>query len=239
MAKTINRAQQQRPVTEDEQLLESPRADEFRNTDTWRVFRIMGEFVEGFDELATLTRGVAVFGSARTPPDHPFYAAAEETAGLLVRAGFAVITGGGPGAMEAANCGARDAGALSIGLNIDLPFEQGFARGCVDRSLDFHYFFCRKVMFVRYANAFVVLPGGYGTLDELCEALCLIQTQKIRCFPVILIGTAYWSGLVDWLRERSLAEGKISPADLDLLHLTDDLDDVAERVVRAAAEQQV
>ncbi|HEV2059651.1 MAG TPA: TIGR00730 family Rossman fold protein, partial [Solirubrobacteraceae bacterium] len=150
-----------------------------------------------------------------------------------------VITGGGPGAMEAANRGAREAAALSIGLNIDLPFEQGHAQRWVDRSLDFHYFFCRKVMFVRYANAFVVLPGGFGTFDELFEALCLIQTEKIRSFPLILVGSAYWRGLVDWLRDTAAAEGKISTEDLDLLHVTDDLDLVVEMVVIAAVQQGV
>jgi uncharacterized protein (TIGR00730 family) len=167
------------------------------------------------------------------------YELAQEVGRRLGAAGFAVITGGGPGAMEAANRGAREASAPSIGLNIDLPFEHGHAREWVDRSLDFHYFFTRKVMFVRYANAFVVLPGGYGTFDELFEALCLIQTEKIRHFPIVLVGTAYWSGLVDWLRATAAAEGMISPADLDLLHVTDDLDLVIDTVLAAAAEQGV
>jgi uncharacterized protein (TIGR00730 family) len=197
------------------------------------------EIAMGFRELDGLHRAVSVFGSARTLPGTPEYELARQVGQRLGESGFAIITGGGPGAMEAANCGARDAGARSIGLNIDLPFEHEHTSPCVDQSLDFHYFFCRKVMFVRYANAFVVLPGGYGTLDELFEALCLIQTEKIHSFPVILVGTAYWSGLVEWLRERVVGEGRIDVADLDLMHLTDDLDDVVERVERAAAEQGV
>jgi len=193
----------------------------------------------GFRELGDLHRAVSVFGSARTPPGSPEYELAREAGHRLGAAGFAVITGGGPGAMEAANRGAREAGALSIGLNIDLPFEHGYAHDWVDRSLDFHYFFCRKIMFVRYANAFVVLPGGFGTFDELFEALCLIQTEKIRSFPLVLVGTAFWSGLVDWLRETVAAEGKISAGDLDLLHVTDDLGLVVEIVLGAAAGQGV
>ena len=229
-----------RPATPDEELIgaqEEAVASEL--TDAQRVERMANELEMGFRELASLHRAVSVFGSARTGPGTTEYAQARELGRRLGAAGFAVITGGGPGAMRAANCGARDADAWSIGLNIDLPFEQGLAADCVDQSLDFHYFFCRKVMFVRYANAFVVLPGGYGTLDELCEALCLIQTEKIRSFPVILVGTAYWSGLVQWLRERVAGEGKIAARDLDLLQLTDDLDEVVELVERAAAEQGV
>ncbi|MEA2194018.1 MAG: hypothetical protein QOG42_452, partial [Solirubrobacteraceae bacterium] len=167
------------------------------------------------------------------------YAGAARLGRDLSRAGFTVATGGGPGAMEAANRGARDVGALSIGLSIDLPFEHDHEHRWVDRALDFHYFFTRKVMFVRYANAFVVLPGGYGTFDELFEALCLIQTEKIHSFPIILVGTAYWSGLVGWLRETAAGEAMISAADLDLLHVTDDLDFVVETVERAAAGQGV
>jgi uncharacterized protein (TIGR00730 family) len=229
-----------RPATPDEELIGAQEeAVVHEITDPMRVARMATELAMGFRELHGLHRAVSVFGSARTHPGTPEYELAREVGRRLGAAGFAVITGGGPGAMEAANCGARDVGALSIGLNIDLPFEQGHASGCVDVSLDFHYFFCRKVMFVRYANAFVVLPGGYGTLDELFEALTLIQTQKIRSFPVILVGTEYWSGLVRWLRERVADEGKIDVGDLDLMHLTDDLDDVVERVQRAAVEQGV
>lgn len=206
--------------TQDEQLLESPRHDEFTHTDTWRVFRIMGEFVEGFDELATLTRGISIFGSARTSPDDPDYKAAQETAALLSREGFAVITGGGPGIMEAANKGAFEAGGLSIGCNIELPFEQR-PNPYQTRSVTFRYFFVRKMMFVKYSLGFIIFPGGFGTLDELFEALTLIQTKKIRNFPVVLFGTEYWRALLDWVGEVALKEGKISEQDLKLLHVTD------------------
>jgi uncharacterized protein (TIGR00730 family) len=194
------------------------------------------ELREGFAALSGLDRAVAVFGSARTPPDHPRYAVACEIGRALGRAGFCVITGGGPGSMEAANRGAHEVGARSIGLNIDLPFEQ-HVNPYLDLALDFHYFFARKVMFVRYSNAFVVLPGGYGTLDELFEALTLIQTRKIRHFPVVLVGSGYWTGLVDWLRDTMLAEGNISPEDLTLLHITDSVDEVVE-ICKEAAEAQ-
>jgi uncharacterized protein (TIGR00730 family) len=207
-------------ATQDEQLLESPRTDEFTHTDTWRVFRIMGEFVEGFDELASLTRGISIFGSARTPASDPYYKLAQETAALLAHEGYAVITGGGPGVMEAANRGAFEAGGLSVGCNIELPFEQG-ANPYLTRSLTFRYFFVRKMMFVKYSLGFIIFPGGFGTLDELFEALTLIQTRKIRNFPVVLFGTNYWQGLMDWIRNTALEEGKISAQDLKLLHLTD------------------
>jgi uncharacterized protein (TIGR00730 family) len=183
-----------------------------------------------------LGSAVSVFGSARTPSDHPDCALARETARRLGGAGFAVITGGGPGIMEAANRGAREAGVTSVGLNIDLPFEQG-PNAYQDISLRFHYFFTRKVMFVRFASAFVVFPGGFGTLDELFEALLLIQTNKIRHFPVVLVRSSYWAGLTDWLRERLVADGMIAPSDLDLLAVTDDPDEVVARV-RAGAERQ-
>jgi hypothetical protein len=205
-------------------------------TDDQRVERMRAELEHGFAVLSQVRRGVAVFGSARTAPDGPAYALAREVGRSLGSAGFTVITGGGPGSMEAANRGARDAGAPSVGLTIDLPFEQS-GNPYLDIELDFHYFFARKVMFVRYSGAFVVLPGGYGTLDEMFEALTLIQTQKIRFFPVVLVGTDYWAGLVGWLRERMLAEGNISPQDLDLLRITDSVDEVVE-VCRVAAERQ-
>ena len=176
------------------------------------------------------------FGSARTPPDDPEYALARETARLVGEAGMAVITGGGPGVMEAANRGARDSGALSIGLGIELPFEQDL-NGHLDIALEFHYFFARKIMFVRYASGFVVFPGGFGTLDELFESLTLIQTGKVRNFPVILVGTDYWRDLFEWLRDRVLAEGKISPHDMDLVTLTDDPAEVRERLMSAAHRQ--
>lgn len=219
-------------VTQDEQLLETPKQDEFTRSDTWRVFRIMGEFVEGFDELATVSRAVSIFGSARTLPDHPQYKEAQETAALLARAGFAVITGGGPGIMEAANRGAFEAGGLSIGCNIELPFEQRPNR-YQTRSLTFKYFFVRKTMFVKYSTAFIIFPGGYGTLDELFESLTLIQTRKIRNFPVVLFGTKFWGGMMEWIKTVMLAEGKINDADLNLLYMTDSPAEAVEIVVRS------
>ncbi|HYY95774.1 MAG TPA: TIGR00730 family Rossman fold protein [Pyrinomonadaceae bacterium] len=222
-------------VTQDEQLLKTPRADEFTHTDTWRVFRIMGEFVEGFDDLAAVSRGVAIFGSARTPPEDPFYVAAQETAALLVNAGFAVITGGGPGIMEAANRGAFDAGGVSIGCNIELPFEQK-PNPFQTRTLSFKYFFVRKTMFVKYSNAFIIFPGGYGTLDELFEALTLIQTRKIKNFPVVLFGKDYWGGMVGWLSDVILKAKNIVDEDVRLLHLTDSPSEVVDIVVRSQDE---
>jgi len=233
MEKKEKRRRHQLPgATQDEQLLESPRPDEFKHTDPWRVFRIMGEFVEGFDELATLSRGIAIFGSARTLPDDPEYKAAQETAALLAAQGFAVITGGGPGIMEAANRGAFDAGGLSIGCNIELPFEQK-PNAYQTLSLTFKYFFVRKMMFVKYSLAFIIFPGGFGTLDELFEALTLIQTHKIRNFPIVLFGTKYWSGMLDWLREVVLHEGKIAEHDLAMFHITDSPAEVVEIVTRS------
>ncbi len=219
-------------TTQDEQLLESPRPDEFTHTDTWRVFRIMGEFVEGFDELATLTKGISIFGSARSKPDDPDYQAAQETAALLAHEGFAVITGGGPGIMEAANRGAFEAGGMSIGCNIELPFEQK-PNPYQTRSLTFKYFFVRKMMFVKYSLGFVIFPGGFGTFDELFEALTLIQTHKIRDFPVVMFGSRYWQGLLDWIRETVLTGGKIGEHDLGLLHVTDSPAEVVQIVTRS------
>ena len=227
-----NDVQQMRAVTQDEQLLETPKQAEFTQTDTWRVFRIMGEFVEGFDELATITRGVSIFGSARTQPENPQYRAAQETAALLARAGFAVITGGGPGIMEAANRGAFEAGGVSIGCNIELPFEQR-PNAYQTRSLKFNYFFVRKTMFVKYSTAFIIFPGGFGTLDELFESLTLIQTRKIKNFPVVLFGSQYWSGMLKWLKEVMLEEKKINDADYSLLHVTDSPAEAVEIVVRS------
>ena len=215
--------------TQDEQLLESPQPDEFTHTDTWRVFRIMGEFVEGFDELATLTRGVSIFGSARSKPEDVDYKAAQETAALLAAAGFAVITGGGPGIMEAANRGAFEAGGLSIGCNIELPFEQS-SNPYQTRSLKFKYFFVRKMMFVKYSLGFIIFPGGFGTFDELFEALTLIQTKKIRNFPVVLFGSSYWTGLLDWFHQTVLADGKISEVDMKIFHVVDSPQEVLEIV---------
>jgi uncharacterized protein (TIGR00730 family) len=213
--------------TPDEQLLETPGPDEFLHTDTWRVFRIMGEFVQGFEELAHITRGVAVFGSARTPADHPEYKAAQETGALLARAGHAVITGGGPGIMEAANRGAFEAGGVSVGCNIELPHEQS-SNPYLTTSIKFRYFFVRKMMFVKYSDAFIIFPGGFGTLDELFESLTLIQTHKIHNFPVVLFGSAYWKEMLDWLRGPMLAEGKIVEDDFRRLHVTDSPSEVVK-----------
>ncbi len=230
MAETTNLDQRQQHPTQDEQLLESPRGDEFTRTDTWRVFRIMGEFVQGFEELASITRGISIFGSARTSPDDPNYEAARATATLLAREGFAVITGGGPGIMEAANRGAFEAGGISVGCNIELPFEQG-ANPYLTRSLTFHYFFVRKMMFVKYSLGFIIFPGGFGTLDELFEALTLIQTRKIRNFPVVLFGSEYWKELLNWVRDFAMKGGKVSPQDLELLHVTDSPDEVVQIII--------
>jgi uncharacterized protein (TIGR00730 family) len=205
-------------------------------TDAARIERIREELEEGFRALAHVGAAASIFGSARTPPDDPEYALARETARLIGEEGMAVITGGGPGVMEAANRGARDAGALSIGLGIELPFEQAL-NGHLDIALEFHYFFARKIMFVRYASGFVVFPGGFGTLDELFESLTLIQTGKVRNFPVVLVGTDYWCELFEWLRERVLGEGKISPHDMDLVTVTDDPAEVRERLMSAAHRQ--
>src|SRR6185295_19241792 len=225
-------------ATQDEQLLESPRPDEFTHTDTWRVFRIMGEFVEGFDELATLTNGVSIFGSARTRSDSAEYKIAQETAALLARAGFAVITGGGPGIMEAANRGAFEAGGLSIGCNIELPFEQK-SNDYLTRGVTFKYFFVRKMMFVKYSLGFIIFPGGFGTLDELFEALTLIQTKKIRNFPVVLFGSKFWEGLLNWIRDYALKEGKVTENDLKLLHVTDSPTEVVEIIVNSQSTLSV
>jgi len=229
--------EQRMPVTLDEELIAAEGATVVSTlTDAARVERIREEIEEGFRALAHVGAAASFFGSARTRPGDPEYTQARQTARLVGEAGMAIITGGGPGAMEAANRGARDAGVLSIGLGIELPFEQG-QNGYVDLGLDFHYFFARKIMFVRYASGFVVFPGGFGTLDELFESLTLIQTGKIRNFPVILVGTDYWRGLIEWMRERLLGEGKISRGDLDLITITDDPAEVRERLMSAAHRQ--
>jgi uncharacterized protein (TIGR00730 family) len=225
------------PATLDEEIIAAQEQGVISTlSDGARVARIRQELQLGFRALAHVGPAASFFGSARTPADHPEYKLARETARIAGEAGLAIITGGGPGAMEAANRGARDAGALSIGLNIELPFEQGLNPYC-DIGLEFHYFFTRKIMFVRYASGFVVFPGGFGTLDEMFEALTLIQTGKIRHFPVVLVGTDYWAGLLDWIRERLLAEGKVSPSDLDLLYVTDDPLEVRDRLMSAAHRQ--
>jgi hypothetical protein len=212
-------------TTTDQRLLDTRDSGDWVHTDPWRVLRIQAEFVEGFGALATLGPAISVFGSARTPEDHPDYAVAMRTAELLVEAGFAVITGGGPGIMAAANRGAWEAGGTSVGLGIELPFEQGMNEW-VDLGVNFRYFFARKTMFVKYAQGFVVFPGGFGTIDELFEALTLVQTGKVTTFPIILFGSAYWSGLLEWLRATMRADGKISAEDLDLIHVTDDPEEV-------------
>ena len=224
------RGQVREGSTTDQRLLDSRGPTDWVHTDPWRVLRIQSEFVEGFGSLAELGPAIAVFGSARTPTDHPFYAIAEEAGRKLTEAGFAVITGGGPGAMEAANKGACEAGGISVGLGIELPFESGLNQW-VDKGINFRYFFARKTMFVKYSQGFVVLPGGLGTLDELFEALTLVQTQKVTSFPIVLVGTAYWSGLVGWLRDTALAEGKINQSDLDMFVVTDDIDEAVALMV--------
>lgn len=219
------------PRTADEQLLK-PERDDFTHTDPWRVFRIMGEFVEGFDALADVGPAVSFFGSARTPAGDPEYEAAVETARLLASMGFAIITGAGPGIMEAANRGARLAAGRSVGLNIELPHEQGI-NAYVDIAITFRYFFVRKTMFVKYSEGFVIFPGGYGTMDELFEALTLIQTGKVHNFPVVIFGSSYHRGLLDWIRDTMLATGKVSPEDVALVTVTDSPEQAAEVMVRS------
>ena len=217
-------------ATEDEKFLERrPRTQrpEFIDSDPWRALRILSEFVEGFDGLAAVGPAVTIFGSARVAAGTPDYELARRIARGLAEIGFAIITGGGPGVMEAANRGCREGGGLSIGCNIELPHEQGLNE-YVDLGIEFKYFFARKTMFVKYADAFVIMPGGFGTLDELFESLTLIQTGKIRDFPVVMVGTRYWQGMIDWMRTTQLAAGAITEADLGLLKLTDDPDEVRE-----------
>jgi uncharacterized protein (TIGR00730 family) len=216
-------------ATEDEKLLQRRPDTAFLDTDPWRALRILSEFVEGFDAMAMVGPAVTVFGSARTKPDDPLYELARTIGRRLAEAGYAVITGGGPGTMEAANRGCQEGGGLSVGCNIELPHEQAL-NAYVDLGVEFRYFFARKTMFVKYAEGFIALPGGLGTFDELFEALTLVQTQKVTSFPVVLVGVDYWSGLVEWLRGTVAGQGKISPQDLDLLTVTDDVD-LAVRVM--------
>ena len=233
---SLRHSDRQKGPTADELLLESAvlpeRPDALRKTDPWRVLRIMAEFVEGFEKLGDIQDAVAIFGSARVQPDDPYYQVAVTTARLLALAGFPIITGGGPGIMEAGNRGAVEGDGLSIGCNIELPHEQG-TNAYVRRSMYFRFFFVRKMMLAKYSMAFVVFPGGYGTLDELFEALTLIQTGKMRSFPVVLVGKQYWSGLLEWLRATMAGEGKISPEDLTLFHVTDDPEEVVRIVTEA------
>jgi uncharacterized protein (TIGR00730 family) len=218
------------PTTTDQRLLDNAGPADWLHADPWRVLRIQSEFVEGFGALAEVGPAVSVFGSARTKPLDPNYALGEAVGKALVEAGYAVITGGGPGAMEAANKGALEAGGTSVGLGIELPFEQGLNR-YVDLGVNFRYFFARKTMFVKYAQGFIVLPGGFGTLDELFEAVTLVQTRKVTSFPLVLMGTAYWSGLLKWLRETAAASGTITGSDIDLLHVTDDVDEAVSIII--------
>jgi uncharacterized protein (TIGR00730 family) len=237
---TLSRTARTGGKTEDEKLLERPKLAqpvarvpaqaEFTHGDPWRVLRIMGEYVHGFDALAEVGAAVAVFGSARTPESDSMYEAARDVARRLAEAGFAIITGGGPGIMEAANRGARDARGLSVGCNIELPKEQGI-NPYVDVAVNFRYFFCRKTMFVKYSEGFVLFPGGYGTLDEMFEALTLIQTRKIFRFPVVLFGSAYWQGLVDWLRQQVLGHGNIDAEDVNLFVVTDSPEEACRLIV--------
>jgi uncharacterized protein (TIGR00730 family) len=222
-------------TTTDQRLLDSRGATDWVHTDPWRVLRIQAEFVEGFGTLAELGPAIACFGSARTQPDDPTYAKGEEVGRRLTAAGFAVITGGGPGAMEAVNKGASEAGGTSVGLGIELPFESGL-NAWVDIGINFRYFFARKTMFVKYSQGFIVLPGGLGTLDELFEALTLVQTQKVTRFPLVLLGTDYWRGLLDWLRDTALVHGTIRQSDIDMLDVTDDVEEAVTLMVEAHAK---
>lgn len=223
--------------TQDEQLLapSDPQKAAFKNTDPWRVLRIQSEFITGFDTLAELGPAVTIFGSARTKPHDPIYQATVETAKLLTEAGLSVITGGGPGIMEAGNKGAAEADGVSVGLGIELPFEQGVNQ-YANIAMDFHYFFVRKTMFMKYAQAFVIFPGGFGTMDELFEALTLIQTGKVHNFPIILFGSDFWGGLLDWIRTTMLGYGNISAPDLDLMVVSDSPQEIRDLIVTAMSE---
>jgi uncharacterized protein (TIGR00730 family) len=223
-------------MTEDRKLLEPPTRPAFLQTDTWRALRILSEFVEGFDALAAVGPAITVFGSARVKPGDPAYDMAREIGKQLAAEGYAVITGGGPGVMEAANRGCQEGGGLSVGCNIELPHEQSI-NSYVDLGVEFRYFFARKTMFVKYAEGFVILPGGYGTMDELFEAITLIQTGKISYFPVILVGSAFFGGLLAWIKDKLLGEGMVSPEDLDLMQVTDDPAEVIE-IVRTASRRR-
>jgi uncharacterized protein (TIGR00730 family) len=222
--------------TADQRLLDRRQSSDWVHTDPWRVMRITSEFVEGFGALAELGPAVSVFGSARTKPDDPVYALGVEVGRAVVEAGYAVITGGGPGAMEAANKGALHAGGTSVGLGIELPFEAGLNE-YVDLGVNFRYFFARKTMFIKYATGFIVLPGGLGTLDELFEAVTLVQTGKVTSFPIVLLGTAYWGPLLAWLRDTCVEHGTISPKDLDLFILTDSVQEAVQAIVAANGTQ--
>lgn len=226
----ITRNETRSQSTYDQRLLERSADHDWMHADPWRILRIQGEFVAGFDALAKLPKAVTVFGSARTPRDDAFYELGERLAAKLVERDYAVITGGGPGLMEAANKGAFEAGGRSVGLGIELPFEQQL-NDYIGLGIHFRYFFARKTMFLKYSQGFVCLPGGLGTLDELFEVLCMVQTKKVTSFPIVLVGTEFWSGLVDWLQQRLLAEGMISPSDMDLFIVTDDVDEAIAHIL--------
>jgi len=229
----VRRRKQMQSETTDQRLLDTTGPSDWVHEDPWRVMRIQSEFVEGFGALAELGPAISVFGSARTPLDSPEYEAGVRIGRALTQAGFAVITGGGPGAMEAANKGALEAGGTSVGLGIELPFEQGLNQ-YVDIGVNFRYFFVRKTMFVKYAQGFVVLPGGLGTLDELFEAMTLVQTRKVTRFPIVLFGSEYWQGLIDWLHKSVVTQGKASARDVDLFHVTDDIEEAVAVVTKEA-----
>ncbi len=234
---SLNRQNRLGLPTEDETLLSRERRPEFDilSTDPWRVLRIMGEFVAGFDALKAVAPAVTIFGSARTPASDPMYQATRKLAGQLVGKGFSIITGGGPGIMEAGNLGAVEAGGTSVGCNIELPFEQG-TNPYVEISVDFRYFFVRKVMFLKYAEAFVIFPGGFGTMDELFETLTLVQTGKVHNFPIVLYGSEYWGGLIDWLRNTVEDYGAVSAADIDLMLVTDSAEEACDHILESYAE---
>jgi len=223
-------------MTEDKKLLERTTRPAFLDTDTWRSLRILAEFVEGFDALAQIGPAITVFGSARVAEGNPAYDQAREIGRLLALEGYAVITGGGPGVMEGANRGCQEGGGLSVGCNIELPQEQGL-NAYVDLGVEFRYFFARKTMFVKYADGFVIMPGGFGTLDELMEALTLIQTGKIEHFPVVLVGTEFFGGFIDWIKGSLLTAGMIAPEDIDLIQVTDDPQEVV-KIIRAVRHRR-
>jgi uncharacterized protein (TIGR00730 family) len=234
----IMRRSQVPASTTDQRLLDSRGPTDWVHTDPWRVLRIQAEFVEGFGALAELGRAISVFGSARSKPGSRDYEQGIEVGAALARAGFAVITGGGPGAMEAANKGASQAGGVSVGLGIELPFESGLNEW-VDIGINFRYFFARKTMFVKYARGFIALPGGFGTFDEIFEAITLVQTRKVTSFPIVLLGSDYWGGLLRWIKDVVLADGKINAKDFELLHVTDSVDEAVDIMVQASLDEPV
>ncbi|MCX6404609.1 MAG: TIGR00730 family Rossman fold protein [Actinobacteria bacterium] len=233
----IRRGHAKRRGTTDQRLLDSHGPAEWLHQDPWRVMRIQSEFVNGFGALADLGPAFSIFGSARTPSDHPEYLQAQELANKLSNKGYSVITGGGPGIMEAANKGCMAGPGISVGLGIELPFEQSMNE-YIELGIDFRYFFARKTMFIKYAQGFVVFPGGYGTFDELFEALTLVQTKKVTSFPIVLMGTKYWGAMVDWLKATVAADNKISPEDVDMLHITDDVDEAIKILMQAESRRK-